>query len=217
MLLQLATGSPGRSSQRRSRSRCLICKSRGPIGGGGDCGGDGGGDGDGDGDGDDDDDDRVADVMIHSTMTTTHHPPPPPRSLTPPLMSQRSAPLLLPLPSAAVVGGFAEASDVNKLFVSDSASNCMCGPRTSAICNRLLLFLFFLILLLPPPPLPPPPPPLAATPCPSPSTLQLLPSGQAHSLSSSVALPHYPPPLCYCNIILLLRVIATLSSSSVLL
>jgi hypothetical protein len=43
-------------------------------------------------------------------------------------MSQRSVPRLLPLPPSAVVGGVAEAHDVQRLFVSDAASNTMCPP-----------------------------------------------------------------------------------------
>jgi hypothetical protein len=42
-----------------------------------------------------------------------------------PRMSQRSTPRILPLPAATVVGGVAEAADVQRLFVSDSALNIM--------------------------------------------------------------------------------------------
>jgi hypothetical protein len=64
------------------------------------------------------------------------------------LISQRSAPRLLPLPAAAVVGGVVEAQDVHRLFISDSAANIMSASHALSrqarcihhLCSNLFTF-----------------------------------------------------------------------------
>ena len=73
-------------------------------------------------------------------------------------MSQRSVPRLLPLPPSTVVGGLAEAHDVQRLFVSDAASNTMCPPLpqqcvpaagafTRAACPRIKTMQLFMLTI----------------------------------------------------------------------